>query len=74
MSQSANPAPSPLHPPPPQAVAREWFGNGVPPPLEGRLEFVEDTGMSVTHTLVELRGLGGEAGGYHVHQVPGSPS
>ena len=53
-----------------QAVAREWFGNGVPPPVEGRLEFVQDTGMSVTHSLVELRGLQMEASGYHVHQIP----
>ena len=70
-----------------QAVAREWFGNGVPPPVEGRweasltcrtnahlttifvimrschsytlihmffrLEFVQDTGMSITHRLGE---------------------
>jgi len=56
-----------------KAVAREWFGNGVPPPVEGRLEFVQDTGMSITHSLVELRGLSSEASGYHVHEIPVQP-
>ena len=36
-----------------EAVAREWFGNGVPPPVEGRLEFIQDTAMSVTHRWAE---------------------
>ena len=38
-----------------QAVAREWFGNGVAPPVDGRLEFIQDTSMSMTHSLVELQ-------------------
>jgi hypothetical protein len=36
-------------------VAREWYGNGAPTPLTGRLEFIQDTELSATHTLVELQ-------------------
>ena len=54
-----------------KAVATEWFGNGVNPlPLTGRLEFVQDTESAETHTLVDLRGMNGEANAYHVHVIP----
>ena len=54
-------------------MAREWFGNGIPPPVSGRLEFIQDTEMSVTHTLVELAGLEEFAHSYHIHQIPVQP-
>jgi len=56
-----------------KAVAREWYGNGIPPPINGRLEFIQDTGSSETHTLVELEGLEKFAKGYHVHEIPVQP-
>ena len=40
-------------------MAREWFGNGAPTSVSGRLEFVQDEG-DMSHTLVELDGLGGQ--------------
>ena len=55
-----------------KAVARQWFGNGVqPPPVKGRLEFIQDTDASVTHSLVDLKGMeAGVANAFHVHQIP----
>ena len=55
-----------------KAVARQWFGNGVqPPPVKGRLEFIQDTDASVTHALVDLKGMeAGVANAFHVHQIP----
>jgi Cu/Zn superoxide dismutase len=55
-----------------KAVARQWFGNGVrPPPVKGRLEFIQDTDRSITHSLVDLKGMeAGVANAFHVHQVP----
>ena len=54
-----------------KAVVKEWFGNGVQPaPVSGRLEFIQDTERSMTHTLVDLKGMKGEANAYHVHQIP----
>eukprot|EP00094_Tigriopus_californicus_P005910 TCALIF_05695-PA protein Name:"Similar to sodE Superoxide dismutase [Cu-Zn] 5 (Dictyostelium discoideum)" AED:0.01 eAED:0.01 QI:0/-1/0/1/-1/1/1/0/1143 len=54
-----------------KAVARDWFGNGViPPPVDGKLEFIQDTGKSLAHTLVDLQGLDEEAYAYHVHLIP----
>jgi len=57
-----------------KAVAREWFGNGIPPPVDGKLEFIQDTAMSTTHTLVDLHGLAGSAHSYHVHVIPVQPA
>lgn len=54
-------------------MAREWFGNGIAPPVDGRLEFIQDTSMSVTHSLVDLQGMGGHAHSYHVHLIPVQP-
>jgi len=54
-------------------VAREWHGNGAPTPLTGRLELIQDTELSATHTLVELQGLGGTASTYHIHEIPVQP-
>ena len=35
-----------------QAVAREWFGNGVPPPVEGRGEAYLSLGTNVFLTRI----------------------
>ena len=55
-----------------KAVAREWFGNGAPASVSGRLEFVQDEG-DASHSLVDLDGLGGQANSYHIHVVPVQP-
>jgi len=56
-----------------KAVANQWFGNGIPPPVEGRLEFVQDNLLTTTHTLVDLRGLDSMVHTYHVHEIPVQP-
>lgn len=54
-----------------KAVATRWFGNGItPPPVSGRLEFIQDMSNSMTHVLVDLQGMKGEANAYHVHKIP----
>eukprot|EP00095_Tigriopus_kingsejongensis_P007890 snap_masked-scaffold720_size106930-processed-gene-0.10 protein:Tk07890 transcript:snap_masked-scaffold720_size106930-processed-gene-0.10-mRNA-1 annotation:"hypothetical protein L798_15715" len=54
-----------------KAVAQNWFGNGVvPPPVDGKLEFIQDTSRSTAHTLVDLKGLDQEAYAYHIHLIP----
>jgi len=55
-----------------KAVAREWFGNGAPTSVDGRLEFIQDEG-GMSHTLVDLKGLGGQANSYHIHVIPIQP-
>ena len=56
-----------------QAVATEWFGNGISPPVRGRLEFIQDTELSPTYALVELEGMDREASTYHIHEIPVQP-
>jgi len=56
-----------------KAVARTWFGNGIPPPVNGRLEFIQDTPMSQTASLVELDGMESFASSYHIHNIPVQP-
>ena len=54
-----------------KAVATKWFGNGIqPPPVNGKLEFIQDTKWGMTHSLVDLHGMKGEANSYHVHMIP----
>ena len=53
-----------------RAVARTWFGNGVPPPVEGRVEFLQDGPKASTYTFVDLKSLDGVANAYHVHKIP----
>jgi len=56
-----------------KAVAREWFGNGIAPPVEGRMEFIQDTAITTTHLLVEVEGLDKLADTYHIHAIPVQP-
>ncbi len=54
-----------------KAVVTDWFGNGVtPPPVSGRMEFIQNLANSETHTLVDLKTLNGVANAYHVHVIP----
>jgi hypothetical protein len=57
-----------------KAVVTDWFGNGVvPPPIAGRLEFVQEMPGQQTSVLVDLKKLKGEANAYHVHVIPVQP-
>ena len=53
-----------------KAVVRDWFGNGIKPPLKGRLVFLQETQYDMTHTKISLHGMQGIANKYHVHMIP----
>ena len=53
-----------------KAVVRDWFGNGIKPPLKGRLVFLQETPYDMTETKISLHGMQGIANKYHVHMVP----
>ncbi|KAK2588649.1 hypothetical protein KPH14_006415 [Odynerus spinipes] len=53
-----------------KAVAKDWFGNGEPVDVRGKLEFIQQSEYDVTDVEVNLEGLGGKMSGYHVHMTP----
>ena len=53
-----------------KAVVRDWFGNGIKPPIKGRLVFLQESPYDMTHTKISLHGMKGIANKYHVHMVP----
>ena len=53
-----------------KAVVREWYGNGIRPPLKGRMVFLQESPYDMTHTKISLHGMKGIANKYHVHMVP----
>ncbi|KZC13221.1 hypothetical protein WN55_05919, partial [Dufourea novaeangliae] len=53
-----------------KAVVKDWFGNGEPISLKGKLEFIQQTEYDVTNAEVNLDGLNGQMKGYHIHMTP----
>ena len=54
-----------------KAVANNWFGNGIKPPIDGsRLEFIQNTKTSESFSLVKFKKLQNLAYAYHVHEIP----
>lgn len=51
-----------------KAVAKEWFPNGKPITVKGKIEFYQQTEYDVTNVEVDLQGLVDNSG-YHVHIV-----
>ncbi|KAJ3625819.1 hypothetical protein MTP99_016359 [Tenebrio molitor] len=52
-----------------KAVAKEWFPNGKPITVKGKIEFYQQTEYDVTNVEVDLQGLVDNSG-YHVHITP----
>lgn len=51
-----------------KAVARDWYANGVPLTLTGKMEMFQQSEYDITNVEVSLKGLI-ENSGYHVHIV-----
>lgn len=49
-------------------MARNWFANGVPLTVNGRLEMVQASEYDITNVDFKVDGLD-ENSGYHVHIV-----
>jgi len=52
-----------------KAVARDWFGNGVPIGLTGKVEFLQHSEYSLTDIELNLEGLK-DVGDYQIHMTP----
>lgn len=51
-----------------KAVAKDWYANGVPLTLTGKLEMFQQSEYGITNVEVGFKGLI-ENSGYHVHIV-----
>ncbi|XP_063233143.1 uncharacterized protein LOC134536961 [Bacillus rossius redtenbacheri] len=51
-----------------KAVAKDWFGNGQPTTLKGRVEMIQQTEHDVTDLDVKFEGLD-DSGDYRIHKV-----
>lgn len=52
-----------------KAVVKEWFGNGMPTTVDGKVEFIQETEFSSSSIQIELKGLRGKAGKYGIYSV-----
>ncbi|KAJ3643412.1 hypothetical protein Zmor_026124 [Zophobas morio] len=52
-----------------KAVAKEWFPNGNPISVSGKIEFYQQTEYDITNVEVNLQGLVDNSG-YHIHITP----
>lgn len=53
---------------PRKVVAKDWFGNGVPVNMKGKLEMLQQSEYELTNVEVHLKELEKNSG-YHVHIV-----
>lgn len=51
-----------------KVVARDWYSNGDPLTIKGKLEMVQQSEYDLTNVEVDFKGLI-ENSGYHVHIV-----
>lgn len=49
---------------------KDWFGNGFPTPVDGKVEFIQETEFARTSVQMDITGLNGEAGKYGIHTAP----
>nr|BBG74654.1 superoxide dismutase 6 [Tribolium castaneum] len=52
-----------------KAVVKDWFPNGVPISVKGKIEFYQQTEYDITNVEVNLQGLSDNSG-YHIHITP----
>lgn len=51
-----------------KVVARDWYSNGDPLTIKGKLEMVQQSEYDLTNVEVDFKGLI-ENSGYHIHVV-----
>lgn len=52
-----------------KTVVKDWFGNGLTTPVEGKVEVIQETEFSSSSVQMDLTGLRGEAGKYGIYSV-----
>lgn len=52
-----------------KVVASDWYGNGVPLSVKGKLELFQQSEYELTNVEVNLKGLV-DTSGYHIHVAP----
>lgn len=52
-----------------KAVVKDWFGNGLSSPVDGKVEFIQETEFSSSSIQMDLTGLNGQAGKYGIYSV-----
>lgn len=52
-----------------KTVVKDWFGNGLTTPVDGKIEFIQETEFSSTSIQMDLNGLNGEVGKFGIHSV-----
>lgn len=52
-----------------KTVVKDWFGNGLTTPVDGKIEFVQETEFSSTSIQMDLTGLQGEVGKFGIYSV-----
>lgn len=55
-----------------KAVARDWYANGVPLTVKGKIEIFQQSEYEITNIEVHVKGLIANSG-YHVHVVSRFP-
>ncbi|XP_046653346.1 uncharacterized protein LOC124344000 [Daphnia pulicaria] len=53
-----------------KTVVKDWFGNGLTTPVEGKVEIIQETEFSSSSIQMDLTGLRGEAGRYGIYSAP----
>jgi hypothetical protein len=52
-----------------KTVVKDWFGNGLTTPVEGKVEIIQETEFSSSSIQMDLTGLRGEAGRYGIYSA-----
>lgn len=52
-----------------KTVVKDWFGNGLTTPVEGKVEIIQETEFSSSSIQMDLTGLRGEVGKYGIYSV-----
>ncbi|CAH1405229.1 unnamed protein product [Nezara viridula] len=52
-----------------KAVVRDWYGNGFPTKVSGKIEFFQETPYSITDIEINLEGLE-DVNEYQIHETP----
>lgn len=52
-----------------KTVVKDWFGNGLISPVDGKVEVIQETEFSSSSIQMDLTGLNGEAGKFGIYSV-----
>ena len=52
-----------------KTVVKDWFGNGLATPVEGKVELIQETEFSISSIQMDLTGLNGETSRFGIYSV-----